>query len=127
MKLKRSDIIFTTALVLLGILLSILVYLPRSSSGAYLEVRVDGSVLQTWPLSENRTETIQTTRGTNTFYIKNKVVYMSDADCSDKVCVKMRGISKTGETIVCLPHKLVLEIVTSSREAELDAVTGGAP
>ena len=36
---------------------------------------------------------------------------MAKADCPDKICVNHAAISKKGETIVCLPHKVVVEVV----------------
>jgi len=35
---------------------------------------------------------------------------VTDADCPDRLCVKQRAISKQGETIVCLPHRLIVKI-----------------
>ena len=32
-------------------------------------------------------------------------------NCPDKICVNHAAISKKGETIVCLPHKVVVEVV----------------
>lgn len=125
MKTRKPDFIFIMILFLLGLCLSILIILPRTTTGNHVEIRADGKILDTYPLSTDRTESIQTSTGTNTFYIKDGTVYMKEADCHDKVCVNMHGISRTGETIVCLPHKLVLEIVNKDGEAPLDAVTGG--
>lgn len=125
MKIRKTDLIFVAVLFLFGICLSIMIYLPRTVSGNYVEIRVDGNVLFTRPLSTDCTEDIQTEGGTNTFYIKAGTVYMKEADCHDKVCVNMRGISKAGETIVCLPHKLVLEIINRNEDAQPDAITGG--
>ena len=48
--------------------------------------------------------------GSNTVVIENGTVYMKDADCPDKLCEKTGKISKNGETIVCLPHRVVVEI-----------------
>ncbi|MFR4337598.1 MAG: NusG domain II-containing protein [Lachnospira pectinoschiza] len=41
---------------------------------------------------------------------------MTDADCPDKLCVKTGMISKTGETIVCLPHRVVVEIIGAAAD-----------
>lgn len=46
----------------------------------------------------------------NILFIKNGKAFIKSANCPDKICVAHRKISKTGETIVCLPHKLVVEI-----------------
>ena len=54
---------------------------------------------------------------------KEGKAYMSGADCPDKLCVKQKAISKKGESIVCLPHKLVVQ-VTDGSAAEVDAIAG---
>ena len=61
-------------------------------------------------LNDNITKKIETKYGTNVVSVKDKAVFVSNADCPDKICVKHREISRVGETIVCLPHKLVVEI-----------------
>ena len=38
-------------------------------------------------------------------------VSVNNKDCPDKICVNHAAISKKGETIVCLPHKVVVEVV----------------
>ena len=40
---------------------------------------------------------------------------MKEADCPDKYCVKQGKIKNVGETIVCLPHKVVVEIEKTSK------------
>ena len=47
---------------------------------------------------------------------------MIDATCPDHICVNQKEISKTGETIVCLPNKVIVEI-KGADSSELDAVT----
>ncbi len=128
MNLPKTDIIFLAILITIGLLLTVLIYFPRSSAGTYVEIRVDGKKAAAYSLSADRRETLHTASGENTIIIKDGAVSMAAADCPDKVCVSMRRISRSGETIVCLPHKLVLEIRSGESETSpLDAVTGGAP
>ncbi|HAG68571.1 MAG TPA: NusG domain II-containing protein, partial [Lachnospiraceae bacterium] len=35
---------------------------------------------------------------------------VSDATCPDRLCVHQKRISREGETIVCLPARIVIEI-----------------
>ena len=58
----------------------------------------------------------------NLLFISGGEVSVFDADCPDGLCVKARNISKSGESIICLPHKLVIQI-ESKEEGALDAVT----
>ena len=50
--------------------------------------------------------------------VKDGKVSVTEADCPDKVCVNTGEISKSGDTIVCLPHKLVVEIEGSTSETD---------
>ena len=47
----------------------------------------------------------------NVLVIKDGVAFVESADCPDEVCVAHLPISREGETIVCLPHRLVIRIV----------------
>ena len=51
-----------------------------------------------------------TSYGTNTVVVEGGEIRVSEADCPDKICVNMGGVSRSGETITCLPHKLVIEV-----------------
>lgn len=46
----------------------------------------------------------------NKVKIKGDKVAITAANCQDQVCVQRGWISKPGQTIVCLPHKLLIEI-----------------
>jgi len=54
----------------------------------------------------------------NTIEIKDEGVRIKGATCSDQICVRTGFISKPGETIVCLPHKLLIEIETLNGEVD---------
>lgn len=49
--------------------------------------------------------------GYNLLVISESRVFMESADCRDQICVHHRPITGGGESIICLPHKLVVEIV----------------
>ncbi|MCH5165852.1 MAG: NusG domain II-containing protein [Clostridiales bacterium] len=45
-----------------------------------------------------------------TVHIKSGKVWVTDADCHDKICERTGAISRSGQTIVCLPHGIVVSI-----------------
>lgn len=57
----------------------------------------------------------------NIFMCQNGEMRMIQSNCPDLICVHHAAISKTGENIICLPHKVVIEIA-GSQEQELDGV-----
>lgn len=77
--------------------------------GASVKISAGSKIYGTYPLSENKTIKVKTENGFNTVKIKDGSVSVTDADCRDKLCVK-QGAKKSG-SIICLPHKLVVEII----------------
>ena len=104
--MKKQDllligVLFAAALLLLGIL-----YVTQDA-GDQAVVTVDGEEYGRYPLSEDAKIPIG---NTNTLEIKDGEAKMAEADCPDKLCMKMPAIHKNGETIICLPNKIVVTI-----------------
>lgn len=57
----------------------------------------------------------------NLLSVANGEVSMAAADCRDQICVRHRPVSDDGESIICLPHKLVVEIMSSTQDSEYSA------
>lgn len=87
--------------------------LSENSASTYAVIKIAGEHyknINLYPYSENSTFVIETPHGNNTVTIKDGSVQITEADCSDDLCIKQGKISKVGESIVCLPHKLIIEI-----------------
>ena len=83
---------------------------------------MDGQEVGRWSLADSVNEVIETESGKNRLVIEGGKASIEEADCPDGICVKQGKISHTGQTIVCLPHKLVIEITGKAEENGLDAV-----
>jgi len=59
----------------------------------------------------------------NLFICGNGEIRMLRSSCPDLICVHHKAVSKSGESIICLPHKLSLEIL-GAQETEFDGITG---
>lgn len=57
---------------------------------------------------------IQTELGYNKVIVDEHGVHIEEADCPDHDCVTLGGISKVGQSIICAPHYLVIEIIGNS-------------
>ena len=90
---------------------------------AAVAVYQDGQKIADYSLLEDQTLVIPWgEEGYNLLLIENKEACVTDADCPDQLCIRQRSIARNGESIICLPHRLVLQ-VESKEESELDAVT----
>ena len=111
--IKRNDLLLILGLViviLIGLVARSLYF--NGSLSEYVEIRADGEVVAEYPLSENREEVfVAEGGGYNRIVIKDGTVCVSEADCPDKNCVHKGAVSEVNETIICLPHKLVIEVV----------------
>lgn len=105
----KNDLILI-AVILIAAISSLLLFKISLKEGDYVQISVNGEVVYTLPLDTDTEKRIETENGSNTVLIKNGTVSVVSADCPDKICVSHRSISKAGETVVCLPHKLVVEI-----------------
>ncbi len=122
---SKQDIVLIVLLFFLGIVLTVIIYRPATTDAAsekQLEVRQNGTVIMTLPIKDEDTEQrIEgTSDGYNVFTIKDGVVQMTSANCPDSTCVHTGSISRVGETIVCLPHRLVLKIVEIKDDSSPD-------
>lgn len=109
----KNDILIALTFIGIAVVGIVLLSLFRSE-GDYAVVSIDGHETQRYALSTDTEKDIVTAGGkVNRLVIEDGKAYISYADCPDKICVSHRKISKEGETIVCLPHKVVVSIESS--------------
>lgn len=116
-KIKKGDIV-VIALVLL--IAGITIFAANGqNTGEYAVVTANGKE-QKYLLSQNQTLQIeQSDNKKNIVVIYNHEVYMKEASCPDLICVRHRPISKNGESIICLPNEVYIEI-EGGKEKETD-------
>ena len=103
-----ADIILICILLVLALSVFLVVELTRRE-GAYVVVSIDGGEVCRYSLSEDGEFTLN--GGTNTLVISGGKAYISEADGPDGLCVSQGKISRTGQTVVCLPNRVMLRIV----------------
>ena len=109
-KIKRDIMLIATLIIVCAAAFLIINFVVKKD-GITAAVKVVGNIVYMLPLDKNASVTVEGYQGgSNTVVIENGTVYMKDADCPDKLCEKTGKISKNGETIVCLPHRVVVEI-----------------
>jgi len=112
--MKKWDFILICCALLLGGLLLIL--LPGKSGDA-VSVWEDGVLVMSLPLSED----CRISLSHNEFEIKGHTVRMISADCKDALCLKEGTAERDGQSIICLPNKVVLQVV-SSKKSTVDTI-----
>ena len=118
---NRYDRLFLV--ILAGVILLLFLYQHfAGSKGSYILVTQKGEKIGEYSLLENQTFVVtDENHSYNTIVIENGQVWIDQADCPDKLCVKQGKISKGGRSIICLPHKLTILVQADSKQ-EYDAV-----
>lgn len=96
----------------------------HKDTGNTVLVKVEGEVYGRYPLEQDQELDIQgKDGGVNHMVIKDGMVSITEADCPDELCVKEGTINQVGESIICIPHQVVIEITKeSSEEKEVDVI-----
>lgn len=121
--MKKADFIIIAAVVAVVGVLSFFLYFVNSDSGNTVTVEKDGKIIDTLSLDEDFEKQYEFDGETNTLVIKDGKATITEANCPDEICVNHKPINKSGESIICLPHKLVVTVRNDkSNQNEIDAV-----
>ena len=119
--MKNRDILLIVALTVISIVSLFFVYDNDETGFAYIYVK--GSLYGKYDLSSDRSIHIVSDNGiVNDIEISDGSIYMKDATCPGRQCVKCGRISHTNESICCAPSQ-VLVIIKDAKDADYDAIT----
>ena len=119
----RLLIVFVIVLSLIS-----LVYINRqgfSNQNKYVSIQYNGKEINKVIFDKQIVGTtipIETELGYNLIEIGHEEVRVIEADCPDQIDVKQGWISNIGETLICLPNRLVVEIKGLSTSDEADII-----
>ena len=123
--IKKADIILLIVILAVGIPLAVL-SLSSGTGGDKVKISLNGKVYGTYPLHEDRVIEVSEDGHTNHITIKDGRVSMSYSPCRNQVCVNTGAISETKDAIVCLPNRVVVEIISSvnGKGGDADVISG---
>ena len=119
---KKKDMIIIIIVLAVAEMMALVMNLGQGKNGGTVRIMIDGEECGTYPLSDDTPVEVENAVGYNRIVLEQGEGSMVQADCPDQYCVEHNAISKTNETIVCLPHKLVVEVLESSEENGIDSV-----
>ena len=120
-KTRKKELIAVLILVIVALLLFVCIRFFVEDKGKFVKVYVNNKLSKTFDLNLDTEYLIDTKNGYNLLIIKDGKVKVADADCPNKICMEKGTISKNDESIICLPHNVVIT-VESNEEKDMDAL-----
>lgn len=114
--MKRTDFILITAALIVVAVILLRGHRNSDEHDLYVVINVENKHVCTLPLDKNSIKEIKTDSGYNIVVIEDGYVFINEADCKNQVCVKTNKINKVEQSIVCLPHKLSVRIISKDNK-----------
>ena len=117
---QKTDLLL---ILLIAAAAAVLFLWPREQ-GAAAVVSQDGRELYSIDLTRVETPYDLSVGGEYplVIHVEKGAVWVRQASCPDQVCVRTGKLSKSGQSAVCLPAKVTIQVTGS--EKEFDAYTG---
>ena len=87
------------------------------AAALYAVIQNSDGFYQVLHLDEDATVTVTGSLGVNVIEVADGRVRCLESDCSNQTCVKQGWVSGRGQTVVCLPHKLIVQVVADPADA----------
>lgn len=120
--MKKKDIILLIGVIAVCGIAALFIFVFNTEEGSYAQITVDGEVYGIYDLSEDQTIEIDTDYGHNAVQITGGTAVMIEADCPDGYCIDQGAVKNNKQTIVCLPHKVVVEIINTDEDDDYNDV-----
>ncbi|MEO3945973.1 NusG domain II-containing protein [Gorillibacterium sp. CAU 1737] len=125
---KKADLILLAVVLVIAAFVIVPSFLTKSENPAggklYAQITVDGKPFKTVELTSDVQELkVETKYGYNLLRMHDGGIEMEDADCPDKLCLTFGTVNAVGQTIVCLPHRLMVQVISETGQGgEIDGV-----
>jgi hypothetical protein len=123
---RKPDIIFIFMILTAAAVIWLVLSFVPPPAGGTISVTIDGQAYGRYDLREAGPERTIALPGAgggyNLLVISERGASVREADCPDRLCVGQRAVSRQGECIICLPHKLVIR-VEGGQEGAPDGIT----
>lgn len=119
LKLTKADLVLAVIFLLAAGAIALWFAGYFTEGGAYVRIVQDGEEIGVYPLAQDN-EIVLGDRD-NVVIIEEGSVYMESASCDNQHCVFHAPIKRGNEQIICLPNKVLVEILDGG-ESEIDIV-----
>lgn len=118
----RADVLVVVLLLVLAVAVSALTIGREAGSRAVVVVAGQRSAVL--PLEATTRITVQGPLGPTVVEGTGHAVHVVSSACPQNVCVRMGEVSAVGETILCVPNRVVVRVEGDTGDQGVDGVVG---
>ena len=118
--LRKADILLFFSFLSLAALIAALPLVHSSGNDQQVRIISGGELVGIYPLENDIEVEVNRDGHLNIVSIKDKKVHMEYSDCKNQICVHTGEITQPGDTIVCLPNYVIVEITGAQEGGEED-------
>lgn len=121
--MNKSDLKLIIVIVLIAIIILFMIAILNDNSNKKALVYYDNNLVLTIDLTEKEKKeySVDGYNGVVKIIVEDGKIKVDEEDSPLHLCSKQGFIEETYETIVCLPNKIVIKIV-SSKDTDLDTI-----
>ncbi len=123
--MRKNDMFLVLVLAILAVGSWVFFHAAQSQGGKVLVVRRDQQVIQRIELKKVTTETkllVPVKDGELTVIYDHEGARVIESPCPDKICIHQGKITRSGQTIACVPEKVLVSLTTPEKENDHDAI-----
>ncbi len=104
--LKKGDVVIVASVAAACLVSVFALFVFPKTAGRTVVVKENNAVVYEGDLNTDKKIVLEN----NTVVIKNGEAYMQNADCKNGICKHTGKISAKGETVICLPNRVTVQI-----------------
>ena len=120
--LRTADRFLIVFLIILGISSLFFISLFQTQ-GETVQIFQNNELKYQFSLNDEKKLLIENQGSFIQICIQDRKVWVNDSSCLAKICKKMGKISKTSQTIICVPNKVFIQIIGKNNKKYIDAIT----
>ncbi len=117
---KKADIIIIALIIAVGTSMGLFLSFGKASADQ-VRITIENQVYGTYDIFSNNTILIENQGLVNEILIEDGKVMMKEANCQGQDCIHQGEKESAGETIICLPNQVMVELL--GEEKEFDSIT----
>lgn len=123
--MRKNDGRLIAVMALAAVLSFLFINMTQKGTHKELVIQKDRAVIKRVDLGKVTADTkltIDVDDGQMVIVYNKDGAWVKSSPCPDKICIKEGRIQKPGETIACVPEKVLLTLQSAAKEREHDAI-----